>query len=176
MEYTEQIILDTLNHSFLASPKYLINNLFVFFWESDYLALTKAGYWYEIEVKISRSDFKADFKKKGKHESLSGLMMHGGSNLRNPNYARPNYFYYAVPENMISVEEAPEYAGLLYVCLGKYGTIIKTVKKAPTLHKDKLNLDLSDKFYYNWLTEKEKVKKLKREIEDLKRKYKNSNV
>lgn len=61
---TEKSILDILNYQFLSQPKYLLNNLYVFSWESDYLAMTKSGYWYEIEVKISRADFKADFKKK----------------------------------------------------------------------------------------------------------------
>lgn len=38
--------------------------------ESDFLLKTKSGYWYEAEIKISFSDFKADFKKKEKHQIL----------------------------------------------------------------------------------------------------------
>ena len=38
--------------------------------KSDYLSLTKSGYLYEGEVKISKSDFKADFKKRKKTSSF----------------------------------------------------------------------------------------------------------
>ena len=60
-ELTEQSIQKRLNH-FFASWKYNVDGLFVFSWESDKLLWTKAGYIYEFEIKISRSDFKADFK------------------------------------------------------------------------------------------------------------------
>lgn len=39
-------------------------NLFVYHWESDYIAITKNGYVYEVEIKISRADFLNDFKHK----------------------------------------------------------------------------------------------------------------
>lgn len=64
MELNEKEILKILNRSFLSSPKYLMNNLFVYDWESDYLAITKSLYAYEIEVKISINDYRNDFKKK----------------------------------------------------------------------------------------------------------------
>lgn len=149
--YTEQSILGELNSQFLSQPKYLLNNLYVFSWESDYLALTKSGYWYEIEVKISRADFKADFKKEKKHKYLSNRY----------NNATPNYYYYAVPENLVSVNEVPEYAGLIYI--NKYG-FISTQKGAPMIHKLKLQLDLQDKFYYNWKDECRKRQQLQREL------------
>lgn len=60
---TEQKIQRVLN-KFMASWKYNVDGLFVFRWESDKLLWTKAGYIYEFEIKISRSDFKADFKHK----------------------------------------------------------------------------------------------------------------
>lgn len=50
---------------------YILENTYVFYWESDYFGFTKAGYCNEIEVKISVSDFRADFKKNFKHRCLS---------------------------------------------------------------------------------------------------------
>ena len=52
---------------------YVLTNSFIFGWESDYFGITKGtGYAYEIEVKISKSDFRADFKNKTeKHRCLS---------------------------------------------------------------------------------------------------------
>lgn len=163
MNHTEQSILETLNRDFLSQPKYLINNLYVFGWESDYLALTKAGYWYEIEVKISRSDFKADFKKEKKHQTLK---------MEN-NLSRPNYFNYIVPEDLIAVEEVPNYAGLIYLSQNGF---LKTVKPAPMLHNTKLQLDLQDKFYYNWKSEKHKIRMLEKEIAKLKSKTQTSLI
>ncbi len=60
---TEQKIQRVLN-KFMASPKYKVDGLFVFRWESDKLLWTKSGYIYEFEIKISRADYKNDFKHK----------------------------------------------------------------------------------------------------------------
>lgn len=50
---------------------YKLNNSYIFDWESDYFGIAKSsGYCYEIEVKISRSDYKADFRKSKKHRFL----------------------------------------------------------------------------------------------------------
>lgn len=50
---------------------YQLTNSYVFAWESDYFGIAKgSGYVYEIEVKMSKSDFKADFKKVQKHLML----------------------------------------------------------------------------------------------------------
>lgn len=71
---TEQTIQSRLNH-FFASWKYNVDGLFVFSWESDKLIWTKAGYIYEFEIKISRADYKNDFKHKGeKHLVLSSTI------------------------------------------------------------------------------------------------------
>ena len=72
--WTEELIVDKLRWNFLSpsTVRYHLNGLYTFSytWESDFLALTKSGYLYEGEVKISKSDFKADFKKKEKHNIL----------------------------------------------------------------------------------------------------------
>ena len=53
------------------NPKYIVENLYVFDWESDMLIKTRSGYWYEVECKISFADFKNDFTHKWqKHELL----------------------------------------------------------------------------------------------------------
>lgn len=48
---------------------YKLFNTFVFGgWECDFFARSTSGYYIEVEVKISRSDFFADFKKATKHK------------------------------------------------------------------------------------------------------------
>lgn len=51
--------------------KYALMNTYVFDWESDFFSVTKTGTVYEIEVKISKADFKKDFEKRRKHVVLS---------------------------------------------------------------------------------------------------------
>lgn len=97
--------------------------------ESDFLTVTSAGYIHEIEIKMSRSDFLADFKKQDKHTRLQ----HG-------EYA--NYFWFAVPQGLLLPADIPDYAGHLeFIRLtGKRSTglIINQPKKAPRLHTNKM--------------------------------------
>jgi len=162
IKFTESKIQESLKN-ILSQPRFLLKNLYVFGWESDLLILTQSGYWYEYEIKISRADFKNDFKHKAdKHIKY----------LQNVEYTRkPNYFYYAVPENMISIDEVPEYAGLIYVT--EYGSY-RIIKHAPKLHKEKVDpnkLNLVDKFYCNMVNAKIDAKNSKAGIKRIEDKY-----
>ena len=66
--------------------------------ECDMLIVTKNQYLTEVEIKISLSDLKADFKKKHRHKD---------KNIKN--------FYYAFPAEMKekAIELIPEEAGIL---------------------------------------------------------------
>lgn len=66
---TEKDIQRALFKNF-SSHRYKFINVYYFNNESDWLSFLPTGYCYEIEVKISRSDFKADFKKP-RHEVRS---------------------------------------------------------------------------------------------------------
>ena len=169
--WTEELIVDKLRWNFLSpsTVRYHLNGLYTFSytWESDFLALTKSGYLYEGEVKISKSDFKADFKKKEKHNILqeSYAKIEGVEGK-----LRPHYFFYAVPEGLINEEDVPEYAGLVYMV--NYFPYWKWVKQAPLLHKDKftdIELNLQEKFYHNMVVWKDKaLTGYKKELEDTK--------
>ena len=195
-KFSEEFIQEALNGFFsFGSIKYNIDGLYVFDWESDKLLETKSGYIYEFEIKISRADFKNDFKhKKDKHIILAGEERYGDKYLpkyyefleenrkignwceqnfiksaaSNPRYLvgghkRPNYFYYVVPTDLISVDDVPDYAGLIYVNERKTLTI---KKKAPQLHKDKYDdnaLNLSEKFYYNMDNWRNKYRSVQKE-------------
>ena len=186
-QLTEQSIQQRLNH-FFASYKYKADGLYVFSWESDKLIWTKSGYIYEFEIKISRSDFKNDFKhKKEKHIVLASTIArdtakemqmslfeqkeqenrHWNREMLERRYGdidamakgkrMPNYFYYAVPTGMLEPDEVPPYAGLIYID-SEYRYVkqsYRIVKEAPQLHKTKYTdaeLNLGEKFYYNWQT------------------------
>lgn len=143
--WSEEKVLNILDLQYLSRSacKYLIHNLFVFDWESDYLAITKAGLIHEVEIKISKHDYKNEAKNKWAKFALF--------ESRNESTMIPDFFYYCVPENLLSVEEVPEYAGLLYV--NDYG-FLTTPKSAPRLKQEKTDLsklNLTDKFYFRYL-------------------------
>lgn len=161
----EKIQKAIYEHGFLSqsSIKYYTENLWIYGWESDIWIMTKSGYSYETEVKISRNDFKNDFKhKKNKHLLLESL--DAAENKR-----RPNYFYYAVPGGIISVEEVPEYAGLLYIVpISDHFNRVDVVKKAPQIHKEKTDtefLNLIDKFYFNYINARYNLRKYKEDTQ-----------
>ncbi len=168
-KYTEKSIQNLLESRFdIGNIRYTVSNLYLFRhnWETDFLVVQRnTGYCYEIEIKISRSDFLNDFKKVDKHS----IMKNGTYPVKKYKYRwdkelnksvsehsyvdtewkfRPNKFYYCVPEGLISKEEVPDYAGLMYA--NEFG--ITTIKEPKFLHKDKLDLEkpLCDKFYYYW--------------------------
>lgn len=88
-ELVKEQLLQQHLRGWKSNPNYIVENLYVFGWESDMLIKTRSGYWYEVECKISFADFKNDFKhKRQKHE----LLKNGDEKHR-----RPNYFYYCVP-------------------------------------------------------------------------------
>lgn len=164
VKWSEELIQRTARRSVLSpsSIKYCIENLYVYKWESDLLLISKSDYAYEVEAKISRSDFKNDFKHKvDKHTLMEEKTSILSSNIDNLGSKLPNYFYYAVPENLIAVEEVPEYAGLIYVSPTVENPDVdndwywkaRVIKEAPLIHKDKFSISLQDKFYYayrNW--------------------------
>ncbi len=173
-QITEQLLQQHLR-GWKSNPKFIVENLYVFDWESDMLIKTRSGYWYEVECKISFADFKNDFKhKRQKHELLK---------MGDEKHRRPNYFYYCVPwylsEKVLPL--LPDYAGL--IVLTENGRL-NEVKRSPCLHKQKYTneeLKLCDKFYYsyrNWKLNMERyqpteaIKRLKDEIAFLKAEYK----
>lgn len=151
-----------------------ILNSFIFAWESDFFAISKSGYSVEVEVKVSRQDFKKDFTHKpDKHtlftrhkeyafcskiydENHYHIKIDGewftpkSSMLRwtKPCESLPNKFYYACPEGLIKPTEVPAYSGLIYTGPNQYDARI--VKPAPFLHKNKKNFDgiLVGKYYH----------------------------
>ncbi len=188
-KFTEEYIQRILDGFFKQnSQKYTLENLYVFDWESDKLIETRSGLIYEYEIKVSRSDYKNDFKnKKDKHVILEGKeRLLPSYDIRKENYdkfgpvnekrflvenrKKPNYFYYAVPEGMIDVSEVPDYAGLIYVLPEETNKTKDGIycwegfyiaKKAPKLHDKRYTdeeLNFTEKFYYNMLSWKEKCR------------------
>lgn len=177
-QLTKTITAKHINHyllqaHFLQGQMLAIDNVHLFEFESDFLTVSTSGYMTEYEVKVSRADFRQDFKKSCskrtpqgwrtretvlKHDKLAG----GAYGLK--------HFYFIAPEGIIPHDEIPEHAGLIEVTLHHKGNInlqTNVVKKAPRLPKflritDKQKADITSKFYYKY--HHAKLKLIKKEI------------
>lgn len=67
---TEYKIQTELRKKFYGH-KYHLFNSYIYGWECDYFSVSNSGYAYEVEVKLTKSDFKADFRKTDKHEKIA---------------------------------------------------------------------------------------------------------
>lgn len=181
---------------FVYNHDYKLENVFVHAWEADVFSVTASGYSYEIEVKVSRSDFFADFKKPKHHffktfNKTHGIQRNGESWITNHrdevkfpdlkdfrirysninaveyNHTNaPNKFYYIVPVGMVEVHEIPKYAGLIYAM--DYGSP-RIIKQAPYIHKDKFDHKkmLFDKYFWKSVNQEKEIHQLKMQIESL---------
>jgi hypothetical protein len=138
IQYGLWIHLWRKGHSFITPNAHLLST-----GEMDMCSIMKSGKVCEYEIKISRSDFKADFKK-DKHR-LIGLRLQGVTEERIVNrwgvdfgakrIATPNHFSYVVPENLVAIEEVPAWAGLIYVSPRNVYSL-SVVKRALQIHPD----------------------------------------
>lgn len=81
--------------------------------ETDVLVLTKSNYAYGFEIKTSKSDLKADFKK-SQHAKFDEPHMVSGKKGLERFYSKFKYFNYAVPEQLkeCALEMVPDFCGL----------------------------------------------------------------
>jgi len=136
-------------------------------WEADIISYTKAGFCHEMEIKVSRSDFLSDFKKR-KHMYMDGripLDRYQGSQW----WERfPNYFWYVCPWGLIQPDEIPLHAGLIWMDLERpvYGSEI--IWDAPRLHKSKITdrrkEQLFDVAYWRMWSSYDKIAKLEERL------------
>ena len=111
-------------------PMMLCNIYFFRWWESDVLYVTRSRYVWEYEIKLSHSDFLHDSKKAKKHLSMS-------------NGNGPARFYYFCPRDVISVDEVPDHAGLLWLIPEEQWVWkrVAVMKEAPQRKTNKLSPD-----------------------------------
>jgi DNA polymerase III psi subunit len=92
--------------------------------ECDLLIVSQAGYCTEVEIKISISDLKADFKKEHQHKSK-----------------KIKYFYYAIPESLKekALPLIPDHAGLIIVkshTINVWEPTYCSIVKSPIVNKN----------------------------------------
>ncbi len=139
----------------LSCPNYTPNGWF----ECDMWSVTKAGYSQEFEIKLSRSDFKADAKKGPDKYTLTrhgskhpDVLKRDGLDLRTKHVrlgeadnTGPSHFYFVTPTGLVALDEVPTWAGLIEMRevtgWGKYPAHLAPVviKPAPKLHRAKVD-------------------------------------
>ena len=113
-------------------------NVYLDQFEMDLMRLTTTGYVIEYEIKISRSDFKNDSKK---GRVRWGKLINKHEKLKNGK-SKSNRFYYVVPEHLVTADEVPEFAGLMYHIPNT--EVFYVVKNAPMMHKNKAFKTIKD--------------------------------
>ena len=119
--------------------KLVVPNSRLFYGESDVLSITKTDFAYTHEIKISKSDFKAEFNGVNRckwlwHDTLKKVFeskkYYAASAVQ-----VPNYYLFVCPDGLILPEEIPEYAGLVYWTNGDAPRLAQIVKP-PRIHKE----------------------------------------
>lgn len=86
--------------------------------ECDLLVVRKSGYGIEVEIKVSKSDLKADAKKGHQHTDRLD---------------RLSELYFAIPDYMKDcVEFIPEHAGILVISKNEWGVGLSIFRKPVT--------------------------------------------
>ena len=124
-------------------------------WECDVFRLTQAGYFYEYEIKLTRADFKADVRKTSKpygrfrNGAWSQPAKRKYEELRARSIHAPKQFWYIVPEDLVTEDEIPPFAGLMYATLGRYNyfTLSKVVE-APMVNNNPMGREVFDLAYH----------------------------
>jgi hypothetical protein len=97
-------------------------------YEADILALTKSGYLWEIEIKVSRSDLLRDGKKRHQHDSY-----------------KVRQLWFAIPEKLENCAEyIPQRAGIFVV--GVAGNVIE--RRQPTANPAARKLSDVERFQF----------------------------
>lgn len=104
--------------------------------EADVWAILKSGRTREVEIKLTRADFRVD-----KHKEKAGLWGCGGIKkydlLAQGDKSGPNYFGYAMPQDVYDQvkDEIPEWAGVWIVKpWGERARVVRIERPAKLLH------------------------------------------
>ena len=128
--------------------------------EADLFAIRKSGLCDEFEVKVSRSDFLVDAKKRVMHRQCKyGEWDWEQKGLEFAPYTKSkrealsdgdmdvNYFWYVVKDGICEASEVPEFAGLIVVPTEESRVSrLKIIRSPKRLHTRKLSME--ERFRY----------------------------
>lgn len=123
--------------------------------EADFFGIRRSGFCDEFEIKVSRSDFLADAKKRVAYRECEkdewGWKQQGLEFAPYTKWKRDalrageleaNYFWYVVVEGICKLEEVPDFAGLIEVpAPDSCRSWLRVLKHPARLHKEKLSYE-----------------------------------
>lgn len=133
-----------------------------FKWESDFFYATKHMMSVEIEIKITRKDFRRDKQKVKKHDIMRQIM---DTDTSDQDIFVPNLFFYCAPEGVIPKDEVPDYAGLLEITKDQEVTLVKAAETITPNPATKMKERLLDIFYKKGVADEMKYINFMHEIQ-----------
>lgn len=111
--------------------------------EADLFCIRKSGFVDEIEIKVSKSDFRIDEKKTVRvlNENSTGWSDKWIDTPKREALIAgkmTNYYWYAIPFGLVDHDEIPEWAGILEVYENGF---VKETRRPKKLHKNKMSLE-----------------------------------
>lgn len=130
----------------LALPNYTPSG----WWECDFFSVSRAGYFSEHEIKLTKGDFLRDAEKRepyawdrlggrpaakvpgaGKHELLSKRSVRG-----------PVHFWYCLPTDLVPLADIPPWAGVKWIHGHSAFCKLTVAREAQRLHNEPLNASI----------------------------------
>lgn len=108
--------IDELTHAFVHTHfdfenHIVLSNYFHSDWEADILLIDKKGFSHEFEIKLSKADFKNDFKKSYRNATT------GEQFLKHDKIASGDYvcntFSFLIPMGLVDHQDIPEHCGIV---------------------------------------------------------------
>lgn len=136
-----RLIVDRYRRNFLL-PNFTPRQ----WWECDVFELTPKGFFREYEIKLTRSDFRADAAKTkerfiGGNYPFTRIVECKHDMLAKADPRGPNQFWYVIPADL--GVEVPAWAGVIYASSGRGGVpwniSLVIGRPAPMLHRQKID-------------------------------------
>lgn len=160
--------IEELVHAYIHSQcdferEMVLTNHFQGDWEADILIINSEGFSHEIEIKLSKSDFKNDFKKFYTHHT-TGEKFLKHEKISSGDYVC-NAFSFLLPMGMVDHDLIPQHCGIVefYHNVDSWETEFYFIRKPKNLHQDSYwNLNDKELFMrklaHNLLQKKMEVK------------------
>ena len=135
------IKVEELTHAYVShfcdfEEHLILTNHFHTDWEADILIIDKKGFSHEIEIKLSKADFKNDFKKSYTNEK-TGEKFLKHDKISSGDYVC-NHFSFLFAMGMVDSTEIPEHCGIIefYHNPDSWETEFFVIREPKKIHQD----------------------------------------
>lgn len=132
----DELVYNYLHSRHDFSEEVVLTNYFHADWEADILIIDRAGLSHEIEIKLSKADFKNDFKKHFTHPR-TGEKFLKHDKICCGDYVC-NYFSFLLPMGLVPHSEIPDHCGIIefYHDVDDWVTHFYQVRSPRKIHED----------------------------------------